>query len=108
MGKDREHAASYVNLGRRYRAGSALAQDARLGSTYRFLTDLAMPHFGGTDPQAGPDCSQQRLVLTFAGRSAGRPSGCRCEPPAALNNQAGTANLHVASAYKSTTTMVPA
>ena len=66
MGKDREHAASYIDLGR-YRAGSALAQDTRLGSTYRFLTDLAMPHFGGTVLQVGPDSSQQRLALTFAG-----------------------------------------
>ncbi len=104
MGKDRGHAASYINLGR-YRAGSALAQDARLGSTYRFLTDLVMPHFGGTDPQAGPDSNRQRLALTYAGRSAGRPSRCRCEPPEALKKQAGTANLHVASAYKTTTTM---
>ncbi len=39
MGKDRGHATSYINLGRRV-----------LGSTYHFLTDLAMPHFGGTDP----------------------------------------------------------
>ncbi|MCH7836282.1 MAG: hypothetical protein IH864_05380 [Chloroflexi bacterium] len=66
MGKDREHAASYIDLGR-YRAGSALAQDARLGGAYRFLTDLAMPHFGGTVLQVGPDSSQQRLALTFAG-----------------------------------------
>ncbi|KKL68225.1 hypothetical protein LCGC14_2127120, partial [marine sediment metagenome] len=65
MGKDRGHAASYINLGR-YRAGSALAQDARLGSTYRFLTDLAMPHFGSTVLQTAPDSSQQKLALAFA------------------------------------------
>ena len=65
MGKDREHAASYIDLGR-FRAGSVLAQDARLGSTYRFLTDLTMPHFGGTVLQTGPDSSQQKLALAFA------------------------------------------
>ena len=68
MGKDQQHAASYIDLGR-YRAGSVLAQDDRLGSTYRFLTDLTMPHFGGTVLQAGPDSSQQKLVLAFADSS---------------------------------------
>lgn len=65
LGKDREHAASYVALGR-YRAGSVLAQDERLGSAYRFLTDLSMPHFGSTLIQTGPDSSEQRLALAFA------------------------------------------
>ena len=65
LGKDQEHAASYVELGR-YRAGSALAEDERLGSAYRLLTDLAMPHFGSTVLQTGPDSSQQKLTLAFA------------------------------------------
>lgn len=65
LAKDREHAASSVDLGR-YRAGSALAQDKRLGSAYRLLTDLAMPHFGGTLLQVGPDSNQQKLALSFA------------------------------------------
>ena len=65
LGKDREHAASYIELGR-YRAGSVLAEDERLGSAYRLLTDLAMPHFGSTVLLVGPDSSQQRLALAFA------------------------------------------
>ncbi len=65
LGKDRQHAASYIELGR-YRAGSVLAEDERLGSTYRLLTDLAMPHFGSTVLLVGPDSSQQRLALAFA------------------------------------------
>jgi hypothetical protein len=64
VGKDREHAASYIDLGR-YRAGSALAQDERLGSTYRFLSDLTMPHLGGTLFQTGPGSTEQRLSLSF-------------------------------------------
>lgn len=64
LGTEREHAASYIDLGR-YRAGSALAQDERLGSAYRLLTDLAMPHFGSTLFQAGPGSSQQRLLLSI-------------------------------------------
>ena len=65
LGKDREHGASYIDLGR-YRAGSVLAQDERLGSAYRFLTDLTMPHFGSTVLQTGPDSSGQKLALAFA------------------------------------------
>ena len=68
LGKDREHAASFIELGR-FRAGSVLAQDERLGSAYRFLTDLTMPHFGSTLLQAGPDSSQQKLSLAI-GESA--------------------------------------
>ena len=62
LGKDREHAASYIEMGR-FRAGSVLAKDERLGSAYRFLTDLTMPHFGSTLLQVGPDSGQQKLVL---------------------------------------------
>jgi hypothetical protein len=64
LGTDPEHAASYIDLGR-YRSGSALAQDERLGNAYRFLTDLAMPHFGSTLLQTGPGSTQQRLTLSF-------------------------------------------
>jgi len=66
LGTDAAHAASYIDMGR-FRAGSVLAQDDRLGSAYRFLTDLTMPHFGSTVLQTGPGSSQQRLALTFAG-----------------------------------------
>ena len=63
--KDREHAASRIEMGR-YRAGSVLADDERLGIAYRLLTDLAMPHFGSTVLQTAPDSNQQKLALTFA------------------------------------------
>lgn len=65
LGKDAEHAASYIELGR-YRGGSALAQDERLGSAYRLLTDLSMPHFGSTLFLTGPESSQRKLALAFA------------------------------------------
>ncbi len=65
LGKDPEHRASYIDLGR-YRGGSVLAQDERLGFTYRFLTDLTMPHFGSTVLQTGPDSAGQKLALAFA------------------------------------------
>jgi len=68
LGKDREHAATYIELGR-FRAGSVLAQDERLGRAYRFLTDLTMPHFGSTLFQVGPDSGQQKLALAI-GESA--------------------------------------
>ena len=64
LGKDQEHAASYVELGR-FRAGSVLAQDEQLGAAYRFLTDLTMPHFGSTLLQVGPESSQQKLALAI-------------------------------------------
>jgi hypothetical protein len=65
LGKDREHAAHYIDLGR-YRGGSALAQDERLGSAYRFLTDLTMPHFGSTVLQTGPESGGGKLAMAFA------------------------------------------
>ncbi len=65
LGKDPEHAASYIDLGR-YRGGSALAQDERLGSAYRLLTDLTMPHFGSTVLQTGPESGGRKLALAFA------------------------------------------
>src|SRR3972149_764382 len=68
LGKDREHAASYIDMGR-FRAGSVLAKDERLGSAYRFLPDLTMPHSGSTLLQVGPDSGPQKLALTI-GESA--------------------------------------
>ncbi len=59
-----EQAALGLDLGR-YRAGSLLAEDPRLGSLYRLLTDLSMPHFGSTALQTAPDSSLQKLALTF-------------------------------------------
>ena len=69
LGKDREHAASYIELGR-FRAGSVLAQDERLGRAYRFLTDLTMPHFGSTLFQVGPDSGPDRVGALAIGENA--------------------------------------
>ena len=66
--QDREHAALAIDLGR-FRAGSILAQDQRLGAAYRLLTDLSMPHFGATALQTAPDSSLQRLALGFGDSS---------------------------------------
>jgi hypothetical protein len=64
--QDREHAAAAFDLGR-FRAGSVLAEDERLGSVYRLLTDLSMPHFGATALQTAPDSNLQKLAIAFAG-----------------------------------------
>ncbi|MBI1886020.1 MAG: cobalamin-binding protein [Chloroflexi bacterium] len=68
VAQDRDHAALAVDLGR-YRAGSALAQEPRLAAVYRPVSDLAMPHFGSTALQVGPETSLQRLSLAFADTS---------------------------------------
>jgi hypothetical protein len=60
-----EHQALAFNLGR-YRAGSVLAEDEQLGTLYRLLTDLSMPHFGSTALQVGPESGLQRLTVAFA------------------------------------------
>ena len=65
LGQDRQHTALAIELGR-FRAGSVLAQDERLGTVYRFLTDLSMPHFGATTLQTAPDSNLQNLRLAFA------------------------------------------
>ncbi len=64
ISQDKAHAALRFDLGR-YRAGSVLAEDERLGTLYRLLTDLSMPHFGSTAFQAGADSSLQKLALGF-------------------------------------------
>ncbi len=58
------HSALAFDLGR-YRAGSVLAADERLGPMYRLLTDLSMPHFGSTAFQTGSDSNLQKLSLSF-------------------------------------------
>ena len=68
MGQSREHAALDVGLGR-YRAGSALATDERLGSLYRAATDLSMTHFGSTLLQVAPESDLERVSIAFADSS---------------------------------------
>ena len=63
--QNRDHAALEIALGR-YRAGSVLAQDPRLGAIYRVVTDLSMPHFGATVLQVAPETSLQRMSVAFA------------------------------------------
>jgi hypothetical protein len=67
-GQSREHAALDVGLGR-YRAGSILAGDERLGETYRVLTDLSMTHFGSTLLQVAPESDVERIGIAFADAS---------------------------------------
>jgi hypothetical protein len=68
VSQDKEHAATAFDLGR-FRAGAALAEDERLGSVYRLLTDLSMPHFGSTAFQVAPDSNLQRLAISFSDSS---------------------------------------
>ena len=62
--QDREHAAMAIDLGR-FRAGSALAEDERLGSVYRLVSDLSMPHLGATALQVAPDSNLQKMTVAF-------------------------------------------
>ena len=64
VSQDRDHAAMAFDLGR-YRAGSVLAEDERLGTLYRLLSDLSMPHFGTTAFQVAPDANLQKLSIAF-------------------------------------------
>jgi hypothetical protein len=61
---ERSHAALSIELGR-FRAGSVLAGDDRLGFLYRLLTEFSMPHFGATTLQVAPESGLSRLALTF-------------------------------------------
>ena len=65
VSQDRGHGAMAFDLGR-YRAGSALAEDERLGAVYRLASDLSMPHLGATALQVAPDSNLQKLALSFA------------------------------------------
>src|SRR3970282_1817313 len=68
LSQERGEAALGIELSR-FRAGSLLAQDQRLGTVYRLLTDLSMPHFGATALQTAPDSSLQRLAISFSDSS---------------------------------------
>ena len=59
-----EHQALAFDLGR-YRSGSMLAGDERLGFTYRLFTDLSMPHFGATALQVAPETGLERMPIGF-------------------------------------------
>jgi hypothetical protein len=61
----RDRQALAFDLGR-YRAASVLAEDETLGSAYRLLTDLSMPHFGSTTLQVAPETGLERMALGFA------------------------------------------
>jgi hypothetical protein len=68
MGQSREHAALDIGLGR-YRAGSMLAADSRLGALYRVATDLCMTHFGSTLLQVAPESDLRNISIAFADAS---------------------------------------
>jgi hypothetical protein len=60
----RDHQALALDLGR-YRAGSVLAEDAALGSVYRLLSDLSMPHFGSTALLVAPETGLEKMPIAF-------------------------------------------
>jgi hypothetical protein len=61
----KEHQGMAFTLGR-YRAASVLVEDAELGSTYRVLADISMPHFGSTALQVAPETGLERIPIGFA------------------------------------------
>lgn len=64
IAQDREHGGLAFDTGR-YRAASVFAENERLGTAYRALTELSMPHFGATAFLTGADSSLQKLSLAF-------------------------------------------
>jgi hypothetical protein len=68
VAQSREQAALDVGLGR-YRAGSVLAADQRLGAVYRAMSDLSMTHFGVTLLQVAPESDPERVSIAFADSS---------------------------------------
>jgi hypothetical protein len=64
LSQDREHGAVALELGR-FRAGSALAESERLGTLYRLLSELSMPHFGSTAFLVAPDSNLQKISIAF-------------------------------------------
>jgi hypothetical protein len=64
VSQDRGHAATTIDLGR-FRAGSALAQDERLGPLYRIVSELSMPHFGSTAFLVAPEANLQKISVAF-------------------------------------------
>ncbi|HEY5639505.1 MAG TPA: hypothetical protein VIW01_05590 [Dehalococcoidia bacterium] len=61
----KERAATVYDVGR-FRAASALATDERLGTLYRLLSDLALPHFGASTLVVAPDTNSQKIAAGFA------------------------------------------
>lgn len=50
----------------RFRAAGVLVEDESLGLLYRLLSDLSMPHVGGTLFLTAPEASLQKLPVGFA------------------------------------------
>jgi len=63
--QDRDRAALRIDLGHS-KAASILAADEELGTLYRLLMDLSMPHFGPALLFAAPETSLQKAPLAFA------------------------------------------
>jgi hypothetical protein len=62
---DRRDAALAIETGR-YKAASALIADERLGTLYRLMMDLSMPHFGSTVLLTAPETGLQKIAPSFA------------------------------------------
>jgi hypothetical protein len=65
LSQDKRNAALIIDTGR-YKAASALVADERLGTLYRLLMDLSMPHFGSTLLLTAPETSLQKIPPSFA------------------------------------------
>jgi hypothetical protein len=65
LSQDRSNAALIIDTGR-YKAASVLVADERLGTLYRLLMDLSMPHFGSALLLTAPEASLQKIAPAFA------------------------------------------
>jgi len=60
----REETATAFDLGR-YHASSVIAEDARLETLYRILSDLSMPYIGSTLLLAAPEADAAKISISF-------------------------------------------
>jgi hypothetical protein len=65
LSQDKRNVALIIDTGR-YKAASALVGDERLGTLYRLLMTLSMPHFGPTLLLTAPETSLQKIPPSFA------------------------------------------
>ncbi|MEO8456538.1 MAG: hypothetical protein ABI559_01880 [Chloroflexota bacterium] len=65
VSQDKTNAAILIEKGN-YKAASVFAKDERLGTLYRLLMELSMPHFGSSLLLAAAETSLQKAPLTFA------------------------------------------
>lgn len=68
VSQEKTRAATVIDI-ERFRAAGVLIENPELGLLYRLLSDLSMPHVGGTLFLTAPETSLQKLPVGFADSS---------------------------------------